>query len=120
MGVGDYLMTKPHPQDGSPRASTTLPRLPYLALTRYLAQDEVEAAAVAAGWEGRRRVFDPWVLQWTLLAQALGGNLSQARVVGQMSAALDLGLNAHSGAYCRARQQFPAGVPERLTYLVAD
>jgi hypothetical protein len=48
-------------------ADSTL-RLPHLALARYLPEDLVMSAASDDGWSGRRRLLDPWLCFWGLVA----------------------------------------------------
>jgi len=93
--------------------SVFLSRLPDLALTRYLPEADVLAAAGEAGWEGRRRVFDPWTTLWGMVGQTLAGGGSQEAAVIRLGACLGRELSPGSGAFCRARQRLPVKVLRR-------
>ena len=103
-----------------PAWPTFLPRLPHLALTRYLPAAKVMGLARALGWRGRRRVFDPAVTLWALVAQALAGGGSQEQVVVQLAAALGVSLSPGSGALCRARQRLASDLAQAATAFVAQ
>jgi hypothetical protein len=96
-----------------------LRRLPHLALSRYLSESGVLTLARTLGWRGRRRVFDPWVTLWALVAQALGANASQECCVTLLAAALGRDLSPGSGALCRAGQRLVPGLAQAAAQQVA-
>lgn len=93
--------------------------LPHLALSRYLSEAEVLAAAREAGWRGRLRKLGPWLSVWGLVAQALWSNASQHRVGTLLAAATGMDLSAGSGAYCRARRRVPVKLLMGLAWRLA-
>jgi hypothetical protein len=87
----------------SPPLEQPLPGLPHVALQRYLPAAVVAQLAQACGVRGYRRVYDPVVMLWGLVAGALGGHLSQEAVVERLAAGLGRPLSAGSGGFCRAQ-----------------
>jgi len=112
-------MTTASQHPDSPAAPIFLPRVPHLALTHYLPEALVLELARLAGWAGRRRVFDPWVMLWGLVAQALAGGAAQEQVVALLAAALGRSLSIGSGAFCRSRQRLICGLVQAASEHVA-